>query len=66
MSMSSIKRHIGWFHVLVVQWTSKICTKKRNARAVLLFLFIEPTVFLHFRCRRHRSCLSSLITLEVA
>ena len=25
------------FHVVVVQWTSKKCTKKRDARAELLF-----------------------------
>ena len=37
MSMSSIKRRIGRFHVEVVQWTSKKYTKKRDARAELLF-----------------------------
>ena len=37
MSTSSIKRRIGRFHVVVVQWTSKKCTKKRDARAELLF-----------------------------
>ena len=37
MSSSSIKRRIGRFHVVVVQWTSKKCTKKRDARAELLF-----------------------------
>ena len=37
MFTSSIKRRrITWFHVQVVQWTSKKCTKKRNARAELL------------------------------
>ena len=34
---SSIKRRIGSFYVVVVQWTSKKCTKKRDARAELLF-----------------------------
>ena len=37
MSTSSIKRQIRSFHVVVVQWTSKKCTKKRDARAELLF-----------------------------
>ena len=37
ISTSSIKRQIRRFHVLVVQWTSKKCTKKRDARAELLF-----------------------------
>ena len=34
---SSIKRQIRRFHVVAVQWTSKKCTKKRDARAELLF-----------------------------
>ena len=34
---SSIKLGIGRFHVVVVQWTSKKCTKKHDARAELLF-----------------------------
>ena len=33
----SIKRQIRRFHVVVVQWTSKKCTEKRDARAELLF-----------------------------
>ena len=37
MTTSSIKRRIGRFHVVVVQWTSKKCTKKRDARAEQLF-----------------------------
>ena len=38
MTTSSIKRRrIGRFHVVVVQWTSKKCIKKRDARAELLF-----------------------------
>ena len=32
-----IKRQIRRFHVVVAQWTSKKCTKKRDARAELLF-----------------------------
>ena len=46
---SSIKRQIRRFYVVVVQWTSKKCTKKRDARAELLFwslnlLFFEVVV----------------------
>ena len=39
MSTSSIQRQIRMFHVVVVQWTSKKCTKKRtgDTRAELLF-----------------------------
>ena len=37
MSTSSIKRRLGRFHVVVVRWTSKKCTKKRDAHAELLF-----------------------------
>ena len=49
MSTSSIKRQIRRFHVVVVQWTSKKCTKKRDARAEVLFwslnlLFFEVVV----------------------
>ena len=37
MSTSYIKRRIGRFHVVFVQWTSNKCTKKLDARAELLF-----------------------------
>ena len=36
LSTSSTKRRIGRFHVVVMQYTSKKCTKKRDARAELL------------------------------
>ena len=65
MSTSSIKRQIRRFCVVVVQWTSKKCTKKRDARAELLFWsLIKPIVFWSRRCgcRRRRSCLSSLMS----
>ena len=61
----SIKRQIRRFHVVVVQLTSKKCTKKRDARAQLLFWsLIKPIVFWSRRCgcRRRRSCLSSLMS----
>ena len=35
--MSSIKHRIGRFHVVVVQWTSKKCTKERDTRTERLF-----------------------------
>ena len=37
LSTPSIKRRIGRFHVVVLQWTLKKCTKKRDTRAELLF-----------------------------
>ena len=37
VSTSFIKRRIRRFHFVVVQWTSKKCTKKRDACAELLF-----------------------------
>ena len=60
-STSSIKRQIKRFHVEVVQWTSKKCTKKRDARAELLFWSLNLLFFWSRRCGRRRSCLSSLI-----
>ena len=53
MFTSSIKRRIRWFYVVVVQWTSKKCTKKRDARAELFFAYC---------CRGGGGCLSSLLT----
>ena len=62
MSTSSIKRQIRRFHVVVVQWTSRKRTKKRNARAELLFWSLNLLFFWRRRCGRRRSCLSSLLT----
>ena len=62
MSTSSIKRQIRKFHVVVVQWTSKKCTKKRDARAELLLWSLNLLFFWSRRCGRHRSCLSSLFS----
>ena len=45
MSTSSIKRQIKRFHVEVVQWTSKKWTKKRDARAELLFSSLNLLLF---------------------
>ena len=45
MSTSSIKRQIRRLHVVVVQWTSKECTKKRDARAELLFSSLNLLFF---------------------
>ena len=64
MSTSSIKRQIRRFHVVVVQWTSKKCTKKRDARAELLFWSLNLLCFWSRRCGRRRSCLSSLIRFD--
>ena len=40
-----MKRRIGRLHVVVVQWTSKKCTKKRDARAELLFCSLYQLFF---------------------
>ena len=56
ISTSSIKRQIRRFHVVVVQWTSKECTKKRDARAELLFWSLNLLFFWSRRCGRRRSC----------
>ena len=42
----SKKREIRRFHVVVVQWTSKKCTKQRDARAELLFWSLNLLFFL--------------------
>ena len=47
--MSSIKRQIRRYHVVVMQWMSKKCTEKRDGRAEQLFwslnlLFFEVVV----------------------
>ena len=65
MFTPTVKRHIGRFHVVVVQWTSKKCTNKRDARAELLFWSLKLLFVCFFwsrRCGRRRSCLSSLMT----
>ena len=59
----SIKPEIRRFHVVVVQRTSKKCTKMRNARAELLFWSLNLLFFL-FLSRRwgcRRPCIRSLI-----
>ena len=62
MSTFPMKRPIRRFHVVVVQWTSKKCTKKRDARAELLFWSLKLLFFWSCRCGRRHSCLSSLLT----
>ena len=44
--MSSIKRGIGGFHVVVVQWTLKKCTKKAWCTCRAVVLLMKPIVFL--------------------
>ena len=46
MITCSIKRQIRSFHVVVVQWTAKKCTKKRDASVELLFWSLNLIVFL--------------------
>ena len=38
----SVKRETRWFHVVVVQERQRKCTKKRDARAKLLFCAFAP------------------------
>ena len=45
MSTSSVKSQIRRFHVVVVQWTSNKCTKKRDGSAELLFRSLNPLFF---------------------
>ena len=45
MSTSSMKRQIRRFHVVVVKWTSKKCTKKRDARVERLFWSLNLLCF---------------------
>ena len=51
MSTSYIKRRIGRFHAVVVQWTSNKCTKKRHAE-LLFFSYTQLFVclFVCFFC----------------
>ena len=46
--LSSTKREISQFHVVVVQRTAEKCTKKRDARVKLLFCFSKPIALLPF------------------
>ena len=66
MFASYIKRRTGRFHVVVAHWTSKKCTTKRDARAVVLV--IKPIAFPRCRCRRRcrRGCLSPKAFLREA
>ena len=59
----SMIRCIRKFHVVVVQWTSKKCTKKGCTCRAAVVLLIKPIAFWHFLCRRRRGgWLSSLTT----
>ena len=59
---SSIKRKIRHFHVVVVQKRAKKCTKKRDARAKLLFYLQNLLFFWRSRSRPRRWILKSLLT----
>ena len=56
ISTSSIKRQMRRFHVVVVQWTSKESTKKRDERAELLVWSLKLLFFWSRRCGRRLSC----------
>ena len=52
------------FYVVVVQWTSKKCTQKRDTALHVLFravvLPLEPIVFWHHLCCHRRGCSTEL------
>ena len=59
--MSSIKREIRNFPVVVVQWRQRNVQKKRDARAELLFCLFNLLLFdvLVVDCSRRRGILKS-------
>ena len=59
-----INHRIRRFHVVVVQRTSKECTKKCDVCAELLFWSLHLLLFWSRRCGRHRSRVSSLLLQE--
>ena len=59
---SLLKLLIRRFHVVVVQWTSKKCTKKRDVCAELLFWSLNLLFSWSRRRGRRRGCLSSLFS----
>ena len=61
----SIKREIRHFLVVYRAVTAKKCTKKRDARAELLFCLFNLLLFLRSRCRRRRGILKYLMIASV-
>ena len=61
----SIKREIRHFPVVYRAVTAKKCTKKRDARAELLFCLFNLLLFWRSRCRRRRGILKSLMIASV-
>ena len=59
---SSIKRRIRKCHVVDVQWMSKKCTKKRDARAELLFCSYHKLYFDVIVAVVLRSCFNFLLS----
>ena len=62
MFTSPIKRRIRKCHVVEVQWMSKKCTKKRDARAELLFCSYHKLYFDVIVAVVLRSCINSLLS----
>ena len=63
---STSKREIRYFHVVVVLTvTVKKCTKKRDARAKLLFCLVKLLLFWRSRCRHRRGILKSVLFTTV-
>ena len=63
----SIKRarEIRKFHVAVVQRRLRNGQKKRDHAQSCCFAYLNLLLFCHFRCRRHRRCLSSLYIIVI-
>ena len=60
---SSTKRDYRHFHVIVLQWRKKKCTKRHDAHSKLLFSQSKPLLLFccsHWRRRCH--CLNSLLS----
>ena len=59
MSTSSIKRQIRRFHDVVVQWSSKKCTKKRDARAENVVVVALSSLLFHQTNIRHSAVIGA-------
>ena len=60
---SSIKREIGPFHNVVVQWQQWNVQNSVMHVQSCCFAYLNLLLFCHFRCRCRRHCLSSLLAL---
>ena len=63
--VSSTKREIRQFHVVVVQRRQRNVRKKRDARSKMMFCQSKPIAFCHSCCGHRRRCLNFLTTVTV-